>query len=280
MWKELSNELSAAVKNAAPSLVHIGGRGITGRTGILWRPGLLVTLAREARDGETVAVVWGDGRTENAVVKAWDSRTGLTILAVEGSQNPGWKRSARPAVGSVVLTVAAASPAGVEARFDLIRYSGDDAEWNRGVKLSGLVQTDGNEWPGFRSAAVIDAEGHLVGLVAENRSGNDGFVVLASDVDERVQALEKGGSVRPARLGVSTRPAGGQGLLLHDVEKGSPAEAAGWARGDLLLQVAGQKLVSPQDLVNVLETLTPGTSVSAKLVRGGEVYDWPVTARS
>ena len=276
MWKQLSDDLKNATAKAGAALVHVGGPGISGRTAIVWAEGLAVTLARQADDGESVPVTLPGGVGASATVHAWDSKTGLTVLKVPGVKAPGWK-VATASAGSLVLTVAFPSPQGPEARLDLVRFAGTNTEWGRGVTLEGFFQTDANPYPGFTGAAVVDAEGSLVGFVAENRPGNGGFVVSAADLARLVAPLIEAGSPKQAWLGVSTRPAGNQGLVLLAVDSGSPADKAGWKAGDLLVALGGQPLKEPTDLIRVLAGLKPDVEVSARLLRDGEVHDWPVT---
>lgn len=277
MWKQLSEELAGATAKAAQNLVHVGGAGVSGRTGLVWGDGLVVTFARQAEDGEAVPVVLPGGTEVAGRVKAWDPRTGLAVLEVPGVSEPHWTIGALPAVGSLALTVAFPSPQGPEARLDAVRFAGPGGEWGRGVSLDGLIQTDGNPYPGFTGAAVVDADGALVGWVADNRPGNGGWAASAADLKRLADALVRGGSPAAAWLGVTTRPAGGQGLALAAVDPDSPAFRAGWKAGDLLVSLAGRPLREPSDLVGTLAGLTVGTEVPARLLRDGEVADWPVT---
>lgn len=276
MWKQLSEELKTTTAATVPRLVHVGGSGVAGRTGLVWAKGLIVTLARDARDGEPVPVSTAAGAPVTATVRAWDRRTGLALLDAPDVSGEAWVLAPTPTLGQVVLTVAVPSPHGPEARLDLVRFVGGASEWGAGVELQSLIQTDGPAFPGFGGAAVIDADGALVGLVAENRSGNGGFVVAASDLARHVDHLIQAGSFRKAWLGVATKPAGGQGLSLLSVEVGSPADQAGWKAGDLLVTLADHPLRDPGDLSAVLLRLTAGTSAPAKLLRDGEVLDRPV----
>ncbi len=282
MWKELSDELSASTAKAVKGLVHVGGDDVAGRTGVIWADGFVVTLARQAVDGETVPVVLASGEAQ-ATVHAWDSRTGLAVLKVTGAADPKWKRSAVPVVGSLALTVAFPSPQGPEARLDVVRFVGTSGEWSgswgRGATVESFFQTDGSAWPGFTGAAVVDSTGALVGFVVDNKSGNGGFVVSSSDLARLVEPLIKSGSPKRAWLGVSTRPAGGQGLVLLAVDAGSPAEQASWKAGDLLVSLDGQALKEPGDLVRVLGGMTPDQKVPARLLREGEVLELAVTPR-
>jgi len=280
MWKQLSDELKKAAAAAAPALVHVGGREVAGRTGVVWGDGLVLTLAQQARDGESVPVVLPGGAEATATVHAWDPRTGLAVLRVPGVTDPKWVTGPLPHVGALVLSVAFPSPQGPEARLDMVRFVAGGTEWGRGVNLDGYFQTDGGSFPGFTGAVVVDHEGALVGFIAENRSGNGGFAVSAADLVRLAAPLVASGSPKQAWLGVSTRPAGGQGLVLLSVDSDSPAEKAGWKTGDLLLSLAGQPLKDPRDLLRVLGTLVPEVQVPARVLRDGELNEWPVTPTS
>ena len=210
-----------------------------------------------------------------ATVKAWDSRTGLVLLEVNGVHAQPWSVSPTPGTGSLVLTVAYASPQGPEARLDLVRFAGQKTEWG-GVQLESFFQTDANPWPGFSGAAVVDSEGNLVGFVVENKPGNSGFIVSAQDLNRLVEVLLKEGSTQKAWLGVATRPAGGQGLVLLSVEANSPAAKADWKPGDLLISLDGTPLKSPSELEGVINRLKPQGEVPAKILRDGQVHERPI----
>ncbi|MEI8094449.1 MAG: S1C family serine protease [Spirochaetales bacterium] len=272
MLKQFSEELSSLVAAAAPKLVHIGGEGVSGRTGLIWADGLVVTLAREAQDGETVPVLLAGSPTA-ATVQAFDARTGLTLLAVPIAKASPWSPAQAPKVGSLAVTVAYASPGGVEARLDVVRFVGGASEWEKGVALEGHFQTDGASYPGFSGAAVVDTEGHLLGMVAENRPGNSGWLVPVADLAKLVATLQSKGTRLRAYLGVNSRPSGtDQGLAITEVEAGSPAETAGLKAGDLLVSLAGHTVTHPMELASVLSKLEAGVGVEAKVLRSGAVH--------
>ena len=59
------------------------------------------------------------------------------------------------------------------------------------------------------------------------------------------------------------------GLLVRDVAAGSPAEAAGLRRGDLIVGAGGTAVADTDDLAAVLDALE-GDSVTLSIVRGVE----------
>lgn len=87
------------------------------------------------------------------------------------------------------------------------------------------------------------------------------------------------GPARPARaslgLAVTPRPQGG--LRVDSVNAGGPAEKAGVAAGDLLLQVGADKVGTLDELRAALDKHAPGTTVVLKVERDGWAADLQVT---
>jgi uncharacterized iron-regulated protein len=80
------------------------------------------------------------------------------------------------------------------------------------------------------------------------------------------------------RLGVGFEPApSGPGLLVTAVEPGSSAQAAGIAKGDLLLEFDGEPLAESFDLIYAVKQKFPGENGSVKLKRDGKTLELEVT---
>jgi S1-C subfamily serine protease len=62
-------------------------------------------------------------------------------------------------------------------------------------------------------------------------------------------------------------------LLLITVEPNSPAEQGGLLLGDTLVALDGAPLRHPDDLLACLSTERIGTTMSVRMVRGGEVQE-------
>jgi hypothetical protein len=72
-------------------------------------------------------------------------------------------------------------------------------------------------------------------------------------------------------------PGGGRGVLLAGVRAGSPAEAAGLRRGDLLVGLAGREIGDIYDFVFILREAKPGQATTAVVLRDGARLELPVT---
>ena len=67
------------------------------------------------------------------------------------------------------------------------------------------------------------------------------------------------------------------GLLVREVEEGSPAEKSGIAEGDLIVEAGGKAVTSADDLFDALAAWTEGT-LAVKIVRGSEERSVNVSA--
>jgi len=68
-----------------------------------------------------------------------------------------------------------------------------------------------------------------------------------------------------------------QGVLVAQVEEGSPAEAAGIQKHDILLSLDDQKLYSPDQLAKLVRAEKPGTEVTLGIVRQNKREEIKVT---
>jgi len=67
-------------------------------------------------------------------------------------------------------------------------------------------------------------------------------------------------------FGIRCQVAGG--VLVSDVEPGSPAAVAGMERGDIITEAGGRPVSGRKDLESVLSALVPGRGVLLLIERG------------
>jgi S1-C subfamily serine protease len=263
--KNISADLETLVGSVTPLLVHIGGEGITFRTGLVWDDHHVVTTAIFARDGEPVEALAADGKTITSVVQAFDAKAGIALLKTEAILPAHVWEGERPRLGALAISVAFPSPAGPEARLDMVRCVGE-----------GYFQTDGAAYPGFGGAAVLGPSGQVWGMVTVNASGNRGSVLPFAALRKIVEELERSGSRRRLVLGVRTQTTE-DGLLVTGVEPESAAREAGLVIGDILTSIGDRKLATPYDLLAALEN--GETKLDLSILRGGKAMTLAVTPR-
>ena len=79
----LSNELAAAVEKAGQIVVAVHGRPRASSSGVLWKPGVVVTAEHTLRREEDIRVTLPDGKTVPAEIAGRDPGTDLAVLRIE-----------------------------------------------------------------------------------------------------------------------------------------------------------------------------------------------------
>ncbi|HEY7598415.1 MAG TPA: PDZ domain-containing protein, partial [Candidatus Limnocylindrales bacterium] len=113
--------------------------------------------------------------------------------------------------------------------------------------------------------------------------GLPGLAANRGTEPRRLARLVRGESPRRRRLGVAIAPVFAarrmrravglperDGLLVREVEEGSPAAAAGIAEGDLIVAAAGRALADADDLYDALGDLGPTETLELTLLRGAD----------
>lgn len=277
---ELSTAIAAAAQTASPSVVGIGAR-LRG-SGVIIGDGRVLTNAHNLR-GEEVTVTFGDGRSERGRVAGTDVDGDLAVVEVDTAGLPAISWAAEPAVvGSVVFGLSAAL--GGPARVTVGTVSAVNRAFRGpgGRRISGSLEHTAPMAPGSSGGPIVDAAGHLVGLNT-HRIGEGFYLARQADAGlrERVDALARGGSVDRPRLGVEVAPARvarhlrravglpeRDGLLVRNVEDGSPAAGAGIREGDLIVAIGGMPVADADSLLDAMAGAKGAVEVA--IVRGVE----------
>ncbi|HET7686514.1 MAG TPA: S1C family serine protease, partial [Candidatus Limnocylindria bacterium] len=242
---ELGSEIKAIGDRVGPSVVGIGNRW-RGGSGVVLEEGLILTNAHNLH-GDEVSVTFADGREVTATVRGVDADGDVAVLAADTGSAPalGWADGATPAPGDPVVALGNPGGRGPRATFGFV--SGVDRSFRgpRGRRVSGAVEHTAPLLPGSSGGPVVDVDGRLLGINT-NRLGSGFYLAIVADATlrERLSALGRGESPKRRRLGVGLAPAHvarhlrravglpeRDGLLVREVEDGSPAAAAGIAEG-------------------------------------------------
>ncbi|HET8627622.1 MAG TPA: trypsin-like peptidase domain-containing protein [Thermomicrobiales bacterium] len=293
---QLSAGLADAVERAGAAVVRVEARRGHGATGIVWsREGQIVAADHTIEREDDITVGFADGRTLAAKLVARDPGTDLALLTVETADQAGehaYTPLARASdadvrIGHLVLALGRPG-ADVMASLGIVSAVGGPWRTGRGGRIERYVRTDATLYTGFSGGPLVDAAGRLVAINSWTLSQGAGFAIPVGTVERVVQALTTGGVKRPY-LGVGAQAValpggvkaqvGGQetGLILLTVEPNGPGAKSGLLIGDVLVAFNGQALRSTEDLLAQLQAAGAGQAATAKLVRGGELRDLPVT---
>ena len=289
----------------SPSVVQINVAGIQ-RTplgtqkqegmgsGVIYRSdGYIITNNHVVEGSRDVEVAIADGTTERGQVVGTDPTTDIAVVKVDRAGLPAASfASTDPIVGQTAVAVG--SPSGFESTVTsgIISGTGREvpAEYTGGTQatsLVDLVQTDAAISPGNSGGALADREGRVIGInvaylpPAETGAENIGFAIpSATAISVADQLIENGEAVHPY-LGVylsdltqKTASKFGSpvdsGALVEKVEPGSPADAAGVQRGDIVTAAGSEEVSSSGDLISALRDYMPGDTVGLKILRNSE----------
>jgi peptidase M28-like protein/WD40 repeat protein/PA domain-containing protein/PDZ domain-containing protein len=123
--------------------------------------------------------------------------------------------------------------------------------------------------PALINAAGAARVAQIVERVAQDVAGRQQRLTY-----RKVQAPPPQGDVRSFGASLGTipdyagPPNGQRGMLLADVRPGGAAELAGMRRGDILVRLGKHEIAGVEDLMFVLNSVKPGETVSAVVLRG------------
>ena len=283
---DLSNALAGAVDRTAGSVFSVHGRPRLPSTGVQWRSGLIVTANHTVEPDREVTVTGPDGRTLSAQVIGREPRLDIAVLRAEVSAGPvadvGDDGDLR--IGHLVLAV------GFGPRASGGIVSALDVRSGRQHLAGEMLAVDLTLYPGFSGGPLVDVLGRVVGITTSGVSRHLQCAVRASVVTRLAEYAARGGKIPRAYLGVGTQSVALPDLLRErhglaqrtavvvvNVASDSPAAAAGLVIGDVILAIAGHAITEPGDLVAVLHPDRVGTTVTTKILRGGEPRGLEVT---
>ncbi len=187
-WLGLPAELLARVR---PSIVRVHGRGPIGASGVVWRPGAVLTNHHVIAGAHpALRVISADGHVHPARVQAWSRRLDLALLEVPGGDllPAPIGHSGRLRVGELVFAVGHpwGAPwvvtAGVVSALGALRLPGH-------ARPAEYVRSDVRLAPGNSGGPLLDARGEVVGLNAMVLGGDLAVAIPSDSVRRWLGAL-------------------------------------------------------------------------------------------
>lgn len=245
--------------------------------------GYVVTDDHVVENAEAVTVVVQDATEYSARIVGRDPLTDIALLKIEGARplpNVRWGDSDAARVGDWVLAIG--SPFGLDNTVSSGIISGRGRDIHAGP-YDDFLQIDAAMNRGNSGGPTFDLKGNVIGINTAIYSPNGGsvgigFAIPANRARPVIDQLKEHGKVARGWLGVQIQPvtaevarniglANPAGALVAKVGAGSPAAAAGFEQGDVILSINGQEIKRVHDLPLVIAEMPIGRMAAVTVWR-------------
>jgi Do/DeqQ family serine protease len=259
---------------------------------IVSEQGYILTNHHVVESVDQIEIALSDSRKVPARVVGTDPETDLAVLKIEVQKLPAitFARAEQVRVGDVVLAIGNPFGVGQTVTFGIVSGLGR----NIGIAtFENFIQTDAAIHPGNSGGALVDVKGNLVGVntAIYSQTGASmgiGYAIPVSIARQVMEQIIEKGSVTRGWIGVGVQDISKElaesfklpsvkGVLITQIERGSPADNAGVRLGDVLVAVNDKPVGDTVTMLNLVASLRPGDQARVRVARNQEETDLTVT---
>ena len=291
-WATFSKELAETTAKAGAHAVAVHTESRGSSSGVIWRPGIIVTAEHALQRDEDIQVTLPDGQVANAKFVGRDSSSDIAVLKCEQATTavPSFSDTTTLHPGNVTLVVGRTRASGPIAALAFVSMVTSERRFWGGLSLSPYVRLDVALQRTGVGGAVVDAEGRVAGIATPKFAPTGALALPVATVNGVVDALLAQGRIPRGYLGVRLQPVRlpenlretlqrkeKTAAIVLEVEPGGPAHNAGVVIGDILLSLDAKPVARLEDVQAHLHGANIGKSVAARFLRGGAPRDVTVT---
>jgi serine protease DegQ len=257
--------------------------------------GYILTNSHVVEAADEIEVALADNRRAKAKVIGTDPETDLAVIKIDLPKLPAitFGQSETAQVGDLVLAIGNPFGVGQTVTAGIISAL---ARSHLGINtFENFIQTDAAINPGNSGGALVDINGHMIGIntaiysrTPGGASLGIGFAIPAATAKLVLDQLVQTGAVTRGWIGVAvqdltpelaeslkiTEP---RGTLITEVISGKPADQAGVKAGDLLIAVDGKPVTDSSNMLTLISAIAPGTGATLKVIRAQKEVELKVT---
>ncbi len=279
IWPDLPGCSGRAAPNAGGN-APIEREAGQGSGFITSQDGYVLTNHHVINGASSITVALPDNREFKAQVIGSDARTDVALLKIDATNLPFLRMADSNKLKVGEWVVAAGSPFGLKNTIT----AGVVSAINRdtGDYLS-FIQTDAAVNPGNSGGPLVNMAGEVIGINSQILTPSGAFsgIALAIPINDALQVAEQlrtKGKVERGRVGVSIQPVSedmakqlglskAQGVVIAQIEAGSPAAQAGLQAGDVVTKINGANVESVRDFARYIGDSKPGTHLQLDIWR-------------
>ena len=252
---------------------------------------LIATNNHVIEGASTVMITFNDGKEVKAEIKGTDSSNDLAVVSVNiddldkdtkaAIKIASIGKSADCKVGEVAIAIGNALGYGQSVTVGVI------SALNRSVATEDynmeLIQTDAAINPGNSGGALLNSKGEVIGInsvkyVSEDTEGM-GYAIPITEAVEILNELmnyEEIPESQRAYLGIvgididdsiAARSNLPKGVFVQEISKGSPAQECGMKTGDIIIEFAGKKVSTMENIQNIMKNKRSGEKAEVKVMQ-------------
>ncbi len=250
------------------------------------KDGYILTNNHVVAKADKIKVTLSDRREFMAKVVGTDPKTDVAVIKIDGENLPVAELGDSDTIEVGDWVIAIGNPYGLSQTVTAGIVSAEGRA-NIGINdYEDFIQTDAAINPGNSGGPLVNIEGKVIGINTAifSRSGGYqgiGFAIPVNMARYIQESLLTKGKVVRGWLGVMIQPVTQEiakqfklkettGTLIGDVLKGSPAEKAGFERGDVIFSFDGQPIEGPNSLRNIVAATKVDKKVPVLVIRSGK----------
>lgn len=275
----LSNDLADLAAAKGTAIVQVLGSRRPA-SGVIHGIDTVLTTGRAIGREDGVRVRIGDADPIEAEMIGWDPATSVAVLRTSTKLDVAAPAIAdnEPRVGQIAVALARSWSNALTASAGIVAVVGGPLRTGRRRQIARVIRVTAPMHDGFAGGGLFDASGQLTGIATAAVIRGFAVAIPASIAWASArQIVTSGGSrgfigvaVQPVHAPTAFRTDGRErALLIVGVTPGSPAETAGIIVGDVLLEFAGARIESAEDLLDRLTGDRVGQKIQLKTLHGG-----------
>jgi serine protease Do len=245
--------------------------------------GYILTNNHVVADMDELKVKLSDKREFDGEVVGTDEQTDLAVIKIEGKNLKAAKMGDSENLRQGQWAIAIGNPFGLTHTVSVGVVSAIGRSGVGIANYENFIQTDAAINPGNSGGPLVNIDGEIIGINTAifTRSGGYqgiGFAIPVNMAKAVLRDLIDKGKVTRGWLGVAIQDMDvslaeqfgvevTEGVLISDVQDGSPAKEAGFERGDIVIEYGNKKISDVNRLRNIVAQTKVGKKVKVKVLR-------------
>ena len=256
---------------------------------IIRKDGYILTNRHVVENADKIQVVLQTGREYEAKVQGLDPESDLAVIKIDVDGLPTVKfgNSDTAKVGEFAIAIGAPFELDYSVTIGHISAKGRAIRATLEMSDADFIQTDASINPGNSGGPLVNIDGEVIGVNTMIRGIGTGigFSIPSKLAKEISDSLIEYGKMTRAWLGISVStlredpevegmyPDLENGVVVKEILRDGPAAGSKLRPADVILEVAGKRVITSQQLINEVRNKKIGAPLKLTVNRRGKEFD-------